>query len=97
MIVETHCHTSEHSPCSHVAAVDLVPRACEAGVQTIVLTYLDRTDDPEEDFPAHVDLFKARTCLSILHYLAKVQMGDTEESWRIPVEAERSLATVAAG
>jgi hypothetical protein len=35
--------------------------------------------------------------LSILHYLAKVQMGDTEESWRIPVEAERSLATVAAG
>ncbi len=38
MIVETHCHTSEHSPCSHVAAVDLVRRLCEAGVQTIVLT-----------------------------------------------------------
>ena len=38
MIVETHCHTSEHSRCSHVAAVDLVRRACEAGIQTIVLT-----------------------------------------------------------
>ncbi len=60
-------------------------------------TYLDRTDDLEEDLPAQVDLFKARTCLSILHYLAKVQMGDTEEFWRILVEAERSLAAVAAG
>ena len=60
-------------------------------------TYLDRTDDLEEDLPAHVDLFKARTCLSILYYLAKIQMGDTEEFWRILVEAERSLAAVAAG
>jgi len=81
MIVETHCHTSEHSPCSHVAAVDLVRRACEAGVQTIVLT----------------DLFEARICLSILHYLAKIQMGDSEEFWRILVGAERSLAAVAVG
>jgi predicted metal-dependent phosphoesterase TrpH len=38
MIVEMHCHTAEHSPCSHVAAVDLVRRLCEAGVQTVVLT-----------------------------------------------------------
>src|SRR5512138_2025616 len=38
MIVETHCHTSEHSRCSHVAAVDLVRRLCEAGIQIIVLT-----------------------------------------------------------
>jgi hypothetical protein len=28
--------------------------------------------------------------------LAKVQMGDTEEFWRILVEAERSLAAMAA-
>ncbi len=60
-------------------------------------TYLGRIDDLEEDFPAQVELFKARTCLSILYYLAKVQMGDTEEFWRILVEAERSLAAVAAG
>ncbi len=60
-------------------------------------TYLSRVDDLEEDFPAHVDLFKARTCLSILYYLAKVQMGDTEKFWRILVEAERSLAAVAIG
>ncbi|MCL5281383.1 MAG: phosphotransferase [Planctomycetes bacterium] len=60
-------------------------------------TYLDQADYLEEDFAAHVDLFKARTCLSILYYFAKVQMGDTEEFWRILVEAERSLAAVAAG
>jgi hypothetical protein len=60
-------------------------------------TYLDRTDGLEEDFATQVDLFKARTCLSILYYLAKVQMGGTEEFWRILVEAERSLAAVAAG
>jgi Ser/Thr protein kinase RdoA (MazF antagonist) len=60
-------------------------------------TYLDRTRDLEGDFLAQVNLCKARTCLSILYYLAKVQMGDTEESWRILAEAERSLAAVAAG
>jgi hypothetical protein len=43
-----------------------------------------------------VELFKARTCLSILYYLAKVQRGNSEEFWRILVEAERSLASVAA-
>ena len=59
--------------------------------------YLDRARDLEEDFLSQVDLFKARTCLSILYYLAKVQMGDSEEFWRILVEAERSLAAVAAG
>jgi len=60
-------------------------------------TYLDRADDVEEDFATQVDLFKARTCLSILYYFAKIQMGDTEEFWRILVEAERSLAAIAAG
>jgi hypothetical protein len=38
MIVEMHCHTAEHSACSHVAAVDLVRRASEVGMQAVVLT-----------------------------------------------------------
>ena len=38
MIVEMHSHTSEHSSCSHVTAVDPVRRACELGIETIVLT-----------------------------------------------------------
>jgi hypothetical protein len=60
-------------------------------------TYLDQTQDLEEDFMAQVDLYRARTCLSILYYLAKLRMGDSEDFWRVLVEAERSLATIAAG
>jgi hypothetical protein len=115
MIVEMHCHTSEHSSCSHVAAVDLVRRACEVGIETIVLTdhhyqwgedelaeiflqtYQRQTRNLEADFLAQVDLFKARTCLSILYYFAKIGMGGSEDFWRILVEAERSLAAVATG
>jgi predicted metal-dependent phosphoesterase TrpH len=58
--------------------------------------YLERAGPVEEDFLAQVNLYKARTCLSILYYLAKIQMGDSEQFWRILVEAERSLAAVAA-
>jgi predicted metal-dependent phosphoesterase TrpH len=58
--------------------------------------YLHHTRDLEEDFLAQVDLYKARTCLSILYYLGKVRMGGSENFWRILVEAERSLAAVAA-
>jgi len=38
MIVEMHCHTAEHSACSHVTGVDLVRRASEVGIEAIVLT-----------------------------------------------------------
>ncbi len=58
-------------------------------------TYLRQTRHLEEDFPAQVDLFKARTCLSILYYLAKIGEGSSENFWRILVEAERSLAATA--
>ena len=59
--------------------------------------YLDEVRDLEEDFLAQVDLYKARTCLSILYYLAKVHKGDSEDFWRILVEAEHSLAALAVG
>jgi len=60
-------------------------------------TYRRQTRNLEEDFLAQVDLFKARTCLSILYYLAKIGLGESENFWRVLVEAERSLAAVAAG
>ena len=44
---------------------------------------------------AQVNLHKARTCPSVLHYLAKINMGESENFWRILVEAQRSLAYVA--
>jgi hypothetical protein len=58
---------------------------------------LDQATDLEEGFLSHADLFKARTCLSILYYPAKVHKDDSEEFRQILVEAERSLAAVAAG
>ncbi len=44
------------------------------------------------DFLRQVELFKARTNLSIASYLIKVGMGDSGQLWRILVEAERSAA-----
>lgn len=38
MLLEMHCHTSEHSACSHVGARELVRRVFEKGLQGIVLT-----------------------------------------------------------
>ncbi|MFW6290057.1 MAG: phosphotransferase, partial [Mariniphaga sp.] len=50
MIVEMHCHTSNHSACSHVSAVDLVRKAYQVGVQAIVLTdHHYKWDDEELD------------------------------------------------
>lgn len=44
------------------------------------------------DFLRQVELFKARTNLSIASYLIKVGMGDSRDLWRVLVEAERALA-----
>ena len=57
-------------------------------------TYLSTVNDPEDDFRSQVSLYKARTCLSILYYLAKVDMGESENFWRILVEAEKNLASI---
>jgi 3',5'-nucleoside bisphosphate phosphatase len=38
MIAELHCHTSEHSSCSHVNAIELIKRAFHLGMQAVVIT-----------------------------------------------------------
>lgn len=38
MILELHAHTSEHSPCSRVKAVDLLHFVMEQGIQGVALT-----------------------------------------------------------
>jgi len=38
MIAELHCHTSEHSACSHVNAIELIKGAFNLGMQAIVIT-----------------------------------------------------------
>lgn len=42
-------------------------------------------------FTGQVELFRARTNLSIASYLIKVGMGESEDLWRVLVEAERAL------
>ncbi|AMV71642.1 phosphotransferase [Desulfuromonas sp. DDH964] len=38
MLLEMHCHSLEHSPCSHVSATELVRRCFAKGLQGMVLT-----------------------------------------------------------
>jgi 3',5'-nucleoside bisphosphate phosphatase len=54
--------------------------------------YQRRASSLPSDFLRQVELFKARTNLSIASYLIKVGMGDSQDLWRVLVEAERSLA-----
>jgi hypothetical protein len=42
-------------------------------------------------FYRQVEIFRARTNLSIAAYLIKVGMGDSSNLWRVLVEAEQSL------
>jgi aminoglycoside phosphotransferase (APT) family kinase protein len=54
--------------------------------------YQQRAHGLPSDFLRQVELFKARTDLSIASYLIKVGMGDSQDLWRVLVEAERSIA-----
>lgn len=38
MIFEMHCHSAEHSDCSHVSAAEIVQRNFDIGLQGTVLT-----------------------------------------------------------
>ncbi len=53
--------------------------------------YLSAAEQPEEDFMRRISLFRARTNLSIASYLIKVGLGDSENLWRVLVDAERAL------
>lgn len=53
--------------------------------------YLKSTEMLDVDFFRHVELFRARTNMSIASYLIKVGMGESEDLWRVLVEAERAI------
>jgi 3',5'-nucleoside bisphosphate phosphatase len=54
--------------------------------------YLDEVGQAGADFHWQVELFIARTSLSIGFYLLKVGLGESENLWRVLVEAEHHLA-----
>lgn len=53
--------------------------------------YLKNSGAAEPDFLRQVELFRARTNMSIAAYLIKVGMGESEDLWRVLVEAERAI------
>ncbi len=54
--------------------------------------YLNEAGQLDDDFLRQVELFRARTSLSIGYYLIKVGLGESETLWRVLVEAEHHLA-----
>lgn len=58
--------------------------------------YLLEADELDEDFTSQVEMYKARTALSICYYLIKVELGESDNLWRVLVEAEQSIASIAA-
>lgn len=59
--------------------------------------YLDEAENPPADFLRQVELFKARSNLSIASYLINVGLGEGENLWRVLVEAERAISIYYAG
>lgn len=59
--------------------------------------YLQETGVRRQAFGPRVELFKARTALSIVYYLVKVGLGDSEDLWRVVVSAEKALTRSASG
>ena len=53
--------------------------------------YVDEAGGVAEEFHRQVEIFRARTNLSIAAYLIKVGMGDSPDLWRVLVEAEQFL------
>jgi hypothetical protein len=54
--------------------------------------YLNEAKQLSGDFLRQVEVFRARTSLSIGYYLIKLNMGESENLWRVLVEAEHHLA-----
>jgi 3',5'-nucleoside bisphosphate phosphatase len=54
--------------------------------------YLEEAGRLDDDLLRGVEVFRARTSLSIGYYLIKLKLGDSENLWRVIVEAEHHLA-----
>jgi len=69
------------------------PHILEAFPENIFLdSYLAASGPLGEDFMEQVQLFRARTNLSIAAYLIKVGMGNSADLWRVLLEAEQALS-----
>ncbi|MBT0666147.1 phosphotransferase [Geobacter pelophilus] len=62
--------------------------------ELFLLLYEEERGGLAAGFLRQVELFRARTNLSIAAYLVKVGMGESEDLWRVLVEAERALTNL---
>ncbi len=60
-----------------------------------VNAYLADAHGIDETFLGQVELFRARTDLSIASFLIKLGLGNSENVWRVIVEAESALTKFA--
>jgi Ser/Thr protein kinase RdoA (MazF antagonist) len=67
----------------------------KAPVEIFLDAYLANFSPREPNFMAQIELFKARTDLSIASYLLKVGLGDSEDLFRVLVDAEKCLTNIA--
>ncbi|HME44630.1 MAG TPA: phosphotransferase [Syntrophorhabdales bacterium] len=54
--------------------------------------YISSAKEINKDFQSEVELFRARADLSIASFLIKVGLGESENLWRVLVEAETAMA-----
>ena len=68
----------------------------EVPEEVFLNAYLDASTVAGPDFLRQVELFRARTDLGIAAFLIKLGLGDSDNLWRVLVEAERAMLHVAA-
>jgi 3',5'-nucleoside bisphosphate phosphatase len=64
----------------------------KAPIELFYQEYIDKSNEIGSDFELQVQLYKARTYLSVIYYLVKVGKGNSENFWTILIDAERNLA-----
>ncbi len=64
----------------------------KVSVDVFLERYLAEAEQLDADFLRQVEVFRARTSLSISYYLIKLKLGESENLWRVLVEAEQHLA-----
>ncbi len=64
--------------------------------ELFLAAYEEAAGPPPPQFPAQVALFRARTNLGIAAYLIKLGLGDSEDLWRVLLEAEQELSQMLA-
>jgi predicted metal-dependent phosphoesterase TrpH len=68
----------------------------EISEEVFLNVYLSLSTVAGPDFLQQVELFRARTDLGIAAFLIKLGLGDSENLWRVLVEAESAMAQFAA-